>query len=155
MRLEPVDVSAVAERIAASLIEANPQRALHFSIEPGLRAKGDCRLIEVAITNLFENAVKFTAPRAQAEIELGAAEKNGQAAWYVRDNGVGFDMKHSAMLFGAFQRLHKTSEFPGTGIGLATVKRVVHRHGGEVWAESEVGQGAVFGFTLGDNDNNG
>jgi len=122
---------------------------LRFRIEPDLKVRGDSRLIEIALTNLFENAVKFTGPRAEAVIEFGATEHNGHPAYFVRDNGVGFEMKHAATLFGAFQRLHKASEFPGTGIGLATVKRVVHRHGGEVWAEAEPDLGATFGFTLG------
>jgi len=144
-----VDLSAIAKRIAGKLEEAHADRLLRFRIEPDLKVRGDSRLIEIALTNLFENAVKFTGPRAEAVIEFGATEHNGHPAYFVRDNGVGFEMKHAATLFGAFQRLHKASEFPGTGIGLATVKRVVHRHGGEVWAEAEPDLGATFGFTLG------
>jgi PAS domain S-box-containing protein len=148
MRQAPVDLSAIAERIAARQKEAHPDRALSFSIEPDLHARGDARLLEVALANLIENAVKFTRPRERALIEVGAARQNGHRGFFVRDNGVGFDPRHAAMLFGPFQRLHKASEFPGTGIGLATVKRVIHRHGGDVWAESEPDRGATFGFSL-------
>ena len=145
----PVDLSAVAKRIAGKLEEAHAGRLLRFRIQPDLKSRGDSRLIEIALTNLFENAVKFTRPRPEAVIEFGTTEHKGHPAYFVRDNGVGFEMKHAATLFGAFQRLHKASEFPGTGIGLATVKRVVLRHGGEVWAEAEPDRGATFGFTLG------
>jgi len=147
MRHAAVDLSAIAERIAARQKELNPDRALAFTIEPDLQARGDARLLEVALANLLENAVKFTRPREQARIEVGAA-RNGHRGFFVRDNGVGFDPRHAGMLFGPFQRLHKASEFPGTGIGLATVQRVIHRHGGEVWAESEPDCGATFGFSL-------
>jgi signal transduction histidine kinase len=148
MHQSPVDLSAIAEHIAAHQTELHPGRAIAFSIEPDLKARGDARLLEVALTNLLENAVKFTARREQARIEFGAARQNGHRGFYVRDNGVGFDPRHAGMLFGPFQRLHKASEFPGTGIGLATVQRVIHRHGGEVWAESEPDRGATFGFSL-------
>jgi light-regulated signal transduction histidine kinase (bacteriophytochrome) len=93
--------------------------------------------------------VKFTGPRAGAQIEVGWQEHQGQRVFYIRDNGVGFDMAFASTLFGAFQRLHRASEFPGTGIGLATVQRIIHRHGGRIWAEAQAGQGATFYFTLG------
>jgi len=111
--------------------------------------RGDPQLLEIALTNLLDNAAKFTASRPEARIEFGATEREGKPAFYVHDNGVGFDTKYAKTLFGAFQRLHKASEFPGTGIGLATVKMVMHRHGGEVWADAELDKGATFVFTLG------
>jgi light-regulated signal transduction histidine kinase (bacteriophytochrome) len=149
MRLDAVDLSRTAESIAAKLRETNPQRRLEFAIRPGLTAFGDPRLLEVALTNLMENAVKFTGPRVLARIEFETASCDGKIAFVLRDNGVGFDMTYAATLFGAFQRLHSESEFPGTGIGLATVQRVVHRHGGRIWAHAEPDRGANFYFTLG------
>jgi signal transduction histidine kinase len=113
-----------------------------------LRANGDSQLIDIALFNLFDNAVKFTGTRSQARIEFGEAEVDGGKAFFVHDDGVGFDMAHAPKLFGAFQRLHKSSEFPGTGVGLATVQRIIHRHGGRIWASAEVDQGATFYFTL-------
>ena len=152
MHQGPVDISAIASDIAAKLREANPERQIDFVIVQHMTAYGDARLLEIALTNLMDNAVKFTGTRPTARIEVGETWRDGKPAFYVRDNGVGFEMKHATTLFGAFQRLHKVSEFPGTGIGLATVKRVVHRHGGEVWADAELGVGATFGFTLGRQD---
>jgi light-regulated signal transduction histidine kinase (bacteriophytochrome) len=105
--------------------------------------------MEIALTNLLSNAVKFTGPRALAHIEFGQTRSKGELVFYVRDNGVGFNMAYAHTLFGAFQRLHKPSEFPGTGIGLATVQRVIHRHGGRVDVEAQPNQGATFYFTLG------
>ena len=121
---------------------------MEFVIQPALVAVADARLLEIALTNLFSNAVKFTGKRDNAVIEFGRLEE-GEMAFYVRDNGVGFDMSYAGTLFGAFQRLHKVSEFPGSGIGLATVQRVVRRHGGRVWAEACLDRGATFWFTLG------
>jgi len=149
MKLEKVDLTALATGITAKLRDAGPERFMEFVIEAGLVAVGDGRLLEIALTNLFSNAVKFTGPRNKALIEFGRLEKDGEMAFYVRDNGVGFDMAHAGNLFGPFQRLHKASEFPGTGIGLATVQRIVRRHGGRVWAEAQVNRGAAFWFTLG------
>jgi PAS domain S-box-containing protein len=144
-----VDLTALARAIAERLKGANPDRAFEFVIGPGLKDTGDPLLLDVVLTNLLDNAVKFTGPRAQARIEFGKTELDGGSAFFVRDNGVGFDMRYASKLFGTFQRLHKASEFPGTGIGLATVKRVIERHGGRVWAEGRVGEGASFFFTLG------
>ena len=148
MHRDAVDLSRIAETVAARLREAHPQRRLEFAIRPGLKAFGDTRLLDVALTNLLENAVKFTAPRTPGRIAFESVESEGKPAFVVRDNGVGFDMAYAGTLFGAFQRLHSESEFPGTGIGLATVQRVIHRHGGRIWAEAEPDRGASFYFTI-------
>ena len=149
MKLDQVDLTTLANRITARLRDAQPERSMEFVIEPELAAFGDGRLLEIVLTNLFSNAVKFTGTQKKAFIEFGKLEKEGEMAFYVRDNGAGFDMAYAGTLFGAFQRLHKASEFPGTGIGLATVQRIVRRHGGRVWAEARVNCGATFCFTLG------
>jgi PAS domain S-box-containing protein len=149
MQFERVDLSSIAGNVAARLREAQPARPMDFLIAPGLTVLGDARLLEIALSNLLGNAAKFTAPRCPARIEFGQTENNGERVFYVRDNGVGFDMAYASTLFGAFQRLHKASEFPGTGIGLATVQRVIRRHGGRVWAQSAPDQGATFSFTIG------
>jgi len=149
MKADPVDLASLANGITAKLQDAQPERSMEFVIEPHLVASGDGRLLDIALTNLLSNAVKFTGTRNKALIEFGRIEKEGEMAFYVRDNGVGFDMAHTGNLFGAFQRLHKVSEFPGSGIGLATVQRVVRRHGGRVWAEAFLDRGATFWFTLG------
>ncbi len=146
-----VDLTSIAQTIAAGLSEINSGRRIEFTIAGGLAATGDARLLEIALSNLFANAVKFTGPRAEARIEFGRTERDGKGAFYVRDNGVGFEMAFAGTLFGAFQRLHKSSEFPGTGIGLATVQRIIHRHGGCVWAEAQPDRGATFYFTLGES----
>lgn len=145
----PADLTAIAQTIAARLREAQPGRRMEFAIQPGLTASGDSRLLELALTNLLGNAAKFTGRRELAVIEFGRQQQDGKPVFYVRDNGVGFDMSHAGKLFHGFQRLHKPSEFPGTGIGLATVQRVIHRHGGRLWAQSQVDRGATFYFTLG------
>jgi light-regulated signal transduction histidine kinase (bacteriophytochrome) len=147
MELLHVDLTATAQGIAARLAEANAGRRIEFAIEQGMSGVGDARLLEIALTNLMSNAVKFTG--RDARIEFGQAGGNGRPSFYVRDNGAGFDMAHADKLFRAFQRLHKSSEYPGTGIGLAIVQRVIHRHGGRVWAEAEVDRGATFHFTIG------
>ncbi len=150
MEVLPVDLTAAARGIAARLAEANAGRAIEFVIEPGLAGVGDVRLLEIALTNLLSNAVKFTGPHGQARIEFGQAAGQSLPSFYIRDNGVGFDMAHADKLFGAFQRLHRAADFPGTGIGLAIVQRVIRRHGGRVWAEAQVDQGATFHFTIGE-----
>jgi signal transduction histidine kinase len=144
----PVDVSAIARQIAASLQSAEPARAVEFSIWNGLQAVGDPRLLRTALENLIGNAWKFTSKTAAAKIDVGSMRDGERQVFYVRDNGAGFDMKYADKLFGAFQRLHTVDEFPGTGIGLATVARVVARHGGRVWADGREGEGAAFYFTI-------
>jgi light-regulated signal transduction histidine kinase (bacteriophytochrome) len=146
--LTPVNLTAMANAIALRLKEANPERQAEFLISPALTARGDAHLLEVALYNLIENAWKFTGKRSEARIEVGRIQENGQAIFFVRDNGAGFDMAYSGRLFGAFQRLHKSSEYPGTGVGLATVQRIIRRHSGRVWAEAQQDQGATFYFTF-------
>jgi PAS domain S-box-containing protein len=145
---QQVDLSKLASGIVTELQEAEPQRKVRIKIAPDLQVRGDAALLQAALQNLLENAWKFSSKEAQAEIEVGRTTVEGEAVFFVRDNGVGFNMAYAKNLFGAFQRLHKVGEFPGTGIGLATVQRIINRHGGRIWAESEVGKGATFFFTL-------
>jgi PAS domain S-box-containing protein len=148
MREETIDLSRLAATIAARLEAGQPERRVVWKIGPGVRAKADRRLIEVLLNNLLENAWKFTSRREPAEIRFGTIRQGEDTVCVVADNGAGFDMAYAEKLFGAFQRLHRTDEFEGTGIGLATVQRIVHRHGGRIWAEAAVNQGATFYFTL-------
>jgi PAS domain S-box-containing protein len=148
MKLQQMDMTAMAQAIALGLKEQNPALQADFVIQPGLKAKGDVSLIEIALNNLLGNALKFSSKNSHCRIEFGETEKDGNRAFFVRDNGVGFDMAYANKLFGVFQRLHSSSEFPGTGIGLATVQRIINRHGGRIWAEAQVNQGATFYFTL-------
>lgn len=143
-----VDLSALAREVADALQRREPQRQVRWEIADGLSAQGDPQLLRVALENLLGNAWKFTGKRAEAVIEFGRQERDGQTVFCVRDNGAGFDMAYAKHLFGAFQRMHSTAEFEGTGIGLATVQRVLHRHGGRVWAEAGVDKGAAFYFNL-------
>lgn len=145
---EPVDLSALARSVIARLSRAQPERKVSVSIQDGLSVRGDPRLLEIALGNLLDNAWKFTRNRSDARIELGATSQDGATTYFVRDNGAGFDMAYASKLFGVFQRLHGAHEFEGTGVGLATVQRVVHRQGGRVWAQAVVGAGATFYFTL-------
>ncbi len=146
---DDIDVTSLANEIATSLQTRNPSRKAQIEIEDGLTAVGDERLIAVVLQNLLENAWKFTDPRESTQISIGSFSDGVRTTgFFVKDNGVGFDMAHIAKLFGTFERLHKPDEFPGSGIGLASVKRIVERHGGRVWAESHVGEGATFYFTL-------
>jgi light-regulated signal transduction histidine kinase (bacteriophytochrome) len=141
-------LSSMANSIAIDLQIRDPQRSVTFVIAQGLRALADPRLLRIVLENLLGNSWKFTSKREGAQIELGWVQDNGQSAYFVRDNGAGFDRNYVGKLFGAFQRLHGIAEFPGTGIGLATVQRIIHRHGGRVWADAVVEGGATFYFTL-------
>ncbi len=143
-----VDLTKLAHRIGDELRVADPDRDADFLIEDRLVVRGDPQLLEVAVRNLLNNAWKFTAPRSTARIEMGQSNVDDGKAFFIRDNGVGFDMSYSDKLFDVFQRLHAASEFEGTGIGLETVQRIIHRHGGEIWAEGQVGKGATFYFQI-------
>lgn len=146
---EDVDVSGLANSMAEEFRMRYPERDLEFRIEAGLQTNADPKLLRVALENLLENAVKYTSRNQHAVIEVGKMDSNGSSGFYVRDNGVGFDMQYVGKLFGAFQRLHGDKDFQGSGIGLATVQRIVRRHGGQIQAEGHVGRGATFQFTLG------
>jgi PAS domain S-box-containing protein len=148
MRCTAVDLSALAESILTELQKNQPERKVEFFIAPKLVVNADSNLLRIALENLLGNAWKFTAKRPKAQIELGLTSHDGKQAYFVRDDGAGFDMAYAGKLFGAFQRLHRVAEFEGTGIGLATVQRIIHRHGGVVWAEGAVEKGATFYFTL-------
>lgn len=148
MNRERVNLSLLVQTITEELRKVQPERRAEFAITPGLVSDGDMRLLKIALENLLGNAWKFTGKCPEARIEFGMIEYKDRPAYFVRDNGAGFDMAYAGKLFGAFQRLHSPSEFPGTGIGLATVQRIIHRHGGRIWAEGEVGKGAIFYFTL-------
>ena len=145
---EEVDLSSMAEAIAAELQRGKPDRRVEFVIASGIRANGDRGLLQSVLENLLNNAWKFTGKHETAWIEFGAVSHDGETAYFVRDDGAGFDMKYAHKLFGAFQRLHGMEEFAGNGIGLAIIQRIIHRHGGKVWAESAVEKGATFYFTL-------
>jgi light-regulated signal transduction histidine kinase (bacteriophytochrome) len=147
MRRKQVDLSALAKSIADEFMQNEPQRKVEFVIAPSITANGDGQLLNIMLNNLLENAWKFTGKHPAARIELGVT-KNEETTYFVADDGAGFDMKYADKLFGAFQRLHTTEEFEGTGIGLAIVQRIVSRHGGKVWAQGEVEKGATFYFTL-------
>lgn len=149
IRLETVNLSEMVEEIAFSLQQADLERQVKFVIAPDLTAEVDRQLIRVALENLFNNSWKFTSKCEFACIEFGLqVQDDGSPIYYIRDNGAGFDMTYADKLFVAFQRLHTSTEFSGTGIGLATVQRVIHRHGGRVWAEGKEGSGATVYFTL-------
>jgi PAS domain S-box-containing protein len=148
MRLQDVDLTALALQVVQDLQGRDPERPADFAIAEGLAAHGDARLLQIVLENLLGNAWKFTAGRAPTRIEFGRGESDGEEVFYLRDNGAGFDMAYVDQLFRVFQRLHDSESFPGTGIGLATVQRIIHKHGGRVWATGEVGKGATFYFTL-------
>ncbi|MEO6953815.1 MAG: ATP-binding protein, partial [Polyangia bacterium] len=148
LRSEALDFSELARASNSRLQRAQPTRSIEVVIQDGLLVNGDPRLLAVVLDNLLGNAWKFTGGRADARVDFGATSKDGHPVYFVRDNGAGFDMAFANKLFGVFQRLHTTNEFEGTGVGLATVQRVVTRHGGRVWAEAAVNRGATFYFTL-------
>jgi len=143
-----VDLTAIAQGLIAEYRRRDPHRVVQVDIHGDLLVRGDKRLLQLLLGNLLENAWKYTSNRPSAEIELGKQPLGQEWVYFVRDNGAGFDMQHSAKLFRAFQRLHAASEFEGTGIGLATVQRIVARHGGAVFATGSVNEGATFFFTL-------
>ena len=145
---QTVNLSQLAGYIAEDLRRQSPERSVALSIEAGLQTQGDPTLLRVALENLLGNAWKYTAKRREAEIRFERSLHDGQPVFTVRDNGAGFDMRFADRLFGVFQRLHSANDFPGTGVGLATVRRIVQRHGGEIWAEAEVDRGSAFHFTL-------
>jgi signal transduction histidine kinase len=148
----PTDLSALAHIVVESLAKDTPERTVTVEIADGLVVQGDERLLHVALENLLGNAWKYTRRTAAAHIEFGTALHEGRQAFFVRDNGAGFDMAYAGRLFGPFQRLHRAAEFEGSGIGLATVQRIIQRHGGRVWAKAAVNQGATFYFTLGNQE---
>ena len=148
-RRTQINITEIVTSVVANLRKADPnKRIVKVKIAPDLTNVGDARLLRVALENLIGNAWKFTSKKQDALIEFGCKEQEGKPVYFVRDNGAGFDMTYSTKLFGAFQRLHSADEFPGTGVGLATVRRVISRHGGSVWAESKLNVGTTFFFTL-------
>jgi two-component system sensor histidine kinase/response regulator len=149
MREQEVDLSGLVALLLGRMAEAEPGRQVEIRIRPGVTVTADGQLLRIALENLLENAWKFTGRTPAPRIEFGMTNVGGEPTYFIRDNGAGFDMAYADRLFGPFQRLHLASEFPGTGVGLATVQRVIHRHGGRVWAEGTPGQGATFHFTLG------
>jgi light-regulated signal transduction histidine kinase (bacteriophytochrome) len=149
MQFQQKDISGLAREVAGELVETDPGRSVRVDIQEGLSVYADPTLLRIVVQNLMENAWKYTARVESAVIQFGANEQQGETVFFVRDNGIGFDMKYAGKLFVVFQRLHSLDEYEGTGIGLATVQRIVHRHGGRIWAEGKEGEGAVFYFTLG------
>lgn len=148
LKREVVDLSEIVSLAAQELRQGAPDRVAEFLIQPRIRTFGDASLLEIALKNLLRNAWKFTRTRAATFIEFGAREVTGGKACFVRDNGIGFDMMNCERMFHAFQRLHSGADFPGNGVGLTTVQRIIQRHGGRIWAEGEVDKGATFYFTL-------
>jgi light-regulated signal transduction histidine kinase (bacteriophytochrome) len=149
--IEPVSInlSSLAHNIVRELRQGHPERIVEILITPDLIAKADQRLMRIVLENLLNNAWKFTSKQEYARIEFGLQNADHQQIYFVKDNGAGFDMLYANKLFGTFQRLHANAEFPGIGIGLAIVQRIIHRHGGRVWAEGAIDKGATFYFTLG------
>lgn len=155
LRFVEVDLSRMASEVVQELRRAEPERRVRVEIEPDLRVHGDASLLRIALENLLRNAWKFTVRKPEAEIVVAAQPHSGRRVFLVRDNGAGFDMQYASRLFGAFQRLHHQHDFPGTGVGLATVQRIIRRHGGDIWAEGVPEQGATFYFTLPSPANHG
>jgi light-regulated signal transduction histidine kinase (bacteriophytochrome) len=143
-----VDLSQIAAIVVKEIAETHPEQEVTFDITPGLAAYADAQLMRAVLDNLLGNAAKFSSKRPDARVEFGWERQLGETVYFIRDNGVGFNMAYASKLFGAFQRLHTTSEFEGTGIGLANAQRIIARHGGRIWAVGQPGQGATFYFTL-------
>ena len=148
MRREKVDLSSMLQTMGEELNARTDGPKVELEVEPQMVVDADPRLLRAAMENLMQNAWKFTSKKGGAKVQAGREAKNGKPAFFVRDNGAGFDQTYVSKLFQPFQRLHSTTEFAGTGIGLATVQRIIQRHGGKVWAEGEPGKGATFYFTL-------
>jgi PAS domain S-box-containing protein len=148
LKRELTPLNPIVDEVIAELMRDMKNRDIEWRVDPLSAVKGDPGLVKQIFANLLSNAVKYTRPRTKAVIEIGRREVNGQTAIFVHDNGVGFNMKYADKLFGVFQRLHRTEEFEGTGVGLAIVDRVIRRHGGHIWAESELNKGATFYFTF-------
>ena len=148
MKLDSANLTALAHKAIADLRPEQAGRTVQWEVSDPLTARGDPRLLQLVLGNLLGNALKFSGKCEHARIEFGQQAQGAEVVFFVRDNGAGFDMAYADRLFGAFQRLHTAQEFPGTGIGLATVQRIIHRHGGRVWAEAQPGKGATFYFTL-------
>ena len=149
LELTIVNMSGLCHQVVGELLRANPERQFQVVIEPGLVVRADRRMLQVVLENLLGNAWKFTARSAQPRVEVGATTRtDGSPCWFIQDNGAGFDMEYAGKLFQPFQRLHANTDYEGTGIGLAIVQRIIHRHGGEVWAEATPGLGATFYFSL-------
>jgi len=149
LTLRPVDLSQIAAESGATVRDRYPGRAVELTIEPGMTVNGDTRLLRIAMENLLDNAWKYSAGATPAKIEVGSQPTPEGRIYFVRDNGIGFDMQYAGKLFGPFQRLHSEAQFPGSGIGLVTVQRILARHGGRIWAHAEPDRGATFHFTLG------
>lgn len=151
---KPVDLSALVKTVVAELRQAEPEQQVVVQVAADMQVDADPRLLKVVLENLIGNAWKYSSQTADAAIEVGVEEQEGETVYFIKDNGAGFDMAFADKLFQPFQRLHRADEFSGTGIGLATVERIIHRHGGRIWAEAAVGEGASFYFTLGDERSN-
>jgi PAS domain S-box-containing protein len=148
MKKTPIDLTLLAQEVIADLHKHRGYSESPFKVQPNLAVIGDPALLRIMMENLLDNAWKYSSKIAEPHIEVGSLLDKGRTVYFVRDNGAGFDMAYVGKLFGAFQRLHQADEFPGTGVGLATCRRIIHRHGGEIWAEGQTGKGAVFSFTL-------
>jgi light-regulated signal transduction histidine kinase (bacteriophytochrome) len=148
LNIEKINLTRIARSIIDEWQKSQPQRHVEIKIADGLEDAADSRLMRITLDNLLGNAWKFTEKQAKAVIEFGCTKEGGKKVYFIRDNGAGFDMAYADKLFAPFQRLHNEEEFPGTGIGLALVRRIIHRHGGKVWTEGQAGKGATFYFSL-------